>query len=515
MCNEIAPTTRPCPHGVEQVSRVNSIQTPFADEVLRLRRTPPLSEPIVSFHALPWGQGRSLVGAAPIGEKYRQLFGKEFLDSEMTYSAGVLDSYFHPAASLDLAQHLAAEAFRADYTFFITCGTSIANQVAFDALAGPDKRVLVDRTAHQSLHVAASQSSALVDYAPAAAGLPPAGQPLLDIVRLLELVAAAADSGQPYHTVVLAACSYDGVLYDLHRIMSECVAVSPRTAFLIDEAWSAINTFHPDLRPLTALDAAHRIAASGTPMTLLVTQSAHKSMSAARQGSYLHVLGEPALTARVASTLYGRHTTSPSIPILASLDLARAHAQTHGQHLVQRGLDLADHARKVLRDDPALSAYQTLSEPTPAGINGAYVAADPTKLLIGTTGLGRSGEEVRLRLFHDYGIYLSRALPEAFLINFHIGIAAEDVERLLQSLRSLAHRTRRRHNGTRPTLGTEDDGTPIDRLLIAYPPGVPLAVPGELWTHTLRQRVAASRHSGAEVYQLPTGPNHRPRKNVS
>jgi len=89
----------------------------------------------------------------------------------------VLDSYFQPSASLDLAQHLAAEAFRADYTFFLTCGTSIANQVAFDALAGTGKRILVDRTAHQSIHIAAGQSSASVDYAPAADGLSPAGQP--------------------------------------------------------------------------------------------------------------------------------------------------------------------------------------------------------------------------------------------------------------------------------------------------------------------------------------------------
>jgi arginine/lysine/ornithine decarboxylase len=329
------------------------------------------------------------------------------------------------------------------------------------------------------------------------------------------MVAAAADAGTPYDTIVLAACSYDGVLYNLHRIMSECLALSPVTAFLVDEAWSAINTFHSGLRSLTALDAAHRIAASGTPITVLVTQSAHKSMSAARQGSYLHVVGEPALIAGVASILYGRHTTSPSIPILASLDLARAHAQSHGQRLLQRSLDLAAGARQAVNDDPALSAYQMLPEPAPPGINRDYLTADPTKLLIGTTGLRRSGQDVRLRLFHDYGIYLSRTLPDAFLVNFHIGIAAEDVNRLLQSLRSLAHRTRRRPGGTRANLGTQDDGTPIDRLLIAYPPGVPLAVPGERWAPTLRQRVAASRRSGAEVYQLPPGPSHHPREHVS
>jgi arginine/lysine/ornithine decarboxylase len=192
LSNEIAPHTGSSRDEVHHVSSVSGIRTPFADEVLRLSGMPSGREPIVSFHSLPWGQGRSLVGAGSIGEKYEQLFGEAFLDTEVTYSAGVLDSYFQPNASLDLAQHLAAEAFRADYTFFITCGTSIANQVAFDALAGTNKRILVDRTAHQSIHIAAGQSSASLDYAPAADGLAPAGQPLLDMAQLLGMVAAAA-----------------------------------------------------------------------------------------------------------------------------------------------------------------------------------------------------------------------------------------------------------------------------------------------------------------------------------
>jgi arginine/lysine/ornithine decarboxylase len=113
--NGTGPRTGPSWDDVGHASSSSDIRTPFADEVLRLRNTPPGSEPVVSFHALPWGQGRSLVGAGAIGEKYRPLFGDTFLDTEVTYAAGVLDSYFRPAASLDLAQHLAAEAFGADF----------------------------------------------------------------------------------------------------------------------------------------------------------------------------------------------------------------------------------------------------------------------------------------------------------------------------------------------------------------------------------------------------------------
>jgi hypothetical protein len=48
-----------------------------------------------------------------------------------------------------------------------------------------------------------------------------------------------------------------------------------------------------------------------------------------------------------------------------------------------------------LNDDPGLSAYQTLPEPIPSGINRTYVTADPTKLLVATTGLARSGAASR------------------------------------------------------------------------------------------------------------------------
>jgi len=481
--------------------------TPFADAVLRLRRDERDGEQIVSFHALPWSQGRSLADCGGrIGEKYRQLFGDAFLETEVTYSGGVLDSFLRPTASLDMAQQLTADAFGASYTFFVTCGTTLANQVAFDALAGPRRRILVDRTAHQSVHVAAGQSAATVDYMPVAEHVQVAEQPVLDVPRMLRMVTDAAERGRPYDAIVLAGSSYDGVVYNMHPILAACLEASPTTAFLVDEAWAAINTFHPELRPLTALDAAERITADGTPITLLVTHSAHKSMSAARQGSYLHVVGDAELIARLASVLYGRHTTSPSIPILASLDLARAQAQSHGEPLVQRALDLAADLRRAIGSDPSLADYRIVPYPVCDIAHQRYFAADPTKVHIDVTELGLRGDEVRQRLIRDYGIYVSRTLQHGFLVNLHIGITADDVERLLGALRSLARREHGRLYA-RPDL-VNDAAATVDRLLIAYPPGVPLAVPGEPWTDQLRQRVDASRRGGADIYTLPAGEPH-------
>ncbi|HZE50076.1 MAG TPA: hypothetical protein VE074_10980, partial [Jatrophihabitantaceae bacterium] len=122
------------------------------------------------------------------------------------------------------------------------------------------------------------------------------------------------------------------------------------------------------------------------------------------------------------------------------------------------------------------------------------------------TELGLRGDEVRQRLIRDYGIYVSRTLQHGFLVNLHIGITADDVERLLGALRSLARREHGRLYA-RPDL-VNDAAATVDRLLIAYPPGVPLAVPGEPWTDQLRQRVDASRRGGADIYTLPAGEPH-------
>ncbi|MGX7680224.1 aminotransferase class I/II-fold pyridoxal phosphate-dependent enzyme [Jatrophihabitans sp. DSM 45814] len=485
------------------------LRTPFADAVLGLRAAAASAEEIVSFHALPWSQGRSLADAGELGDKYRRLFGEAYLQTDVTYAGGALDSYFWPSASLDLAQQLAADAFGANQTFFVTAGTTLANQVAFDALAGRGRRILVDRTAHQSIHVAVAQSPATIDYAPASERpQSPGQQPLLDVPRLLRMVTDAAEIGQPYDTIVLAGSSYDGVLYNLYRIMTECLATSPGTSFIVDEAWSAINRFHPVLRSLTALDAAARISAAGGAPAVLVTQSAHKSMSAARQGSYLHVFGDSELIGRVAATLYGRHTTSPSVPILASLDLARAHAQADGERLIQRAFDLAAQVHEAIDTDGELSGYRTSRNPITDLAHRRYFSADPTKVLIDVSGLGLTGEQVRLRLFHDYGVYVSRTLPHGFLLNLHIGITASDVQRLLDALRSLARRALGHVVGRELAgglgAGPGSDGI-VNQLLIAYPPGVPLAVPGDRWTDRLRQQVAASRRSGADVYVLSVG----------
>lgn len=127
-------------------ARLRKITTPFADAVLRLGDPHALSQQIVSFHALPLSRGQGLRGDERVLERFRKLLCSDFLDHEVTYSGEVLDSYFRPTAALDHAQHLAAPAFGADRTFFVTCSYYGTTETDGNLIADPADLAVSPRT---------------------------------------------------------------------------------------------------------------------------------------------------------------------------------------------------------------------------------------------------------------------------------------------------------------------------------------------------------------------------------
>ena len=51
--------------------------------------------------------------------------------------------------------------------------------------------------------------------------------------------------------VLLTNCTFDGIVYDVERVMEECLAIKPDLIFLWDEAWFAFAGFHPTYRRRT------------------------------------------------------------------------------------------------------------------------------------------------------------------------------------------------------------------------------------------------------------------------
>ncbi|MCX3060707.1 aminotransferase class I/II-fold pyridoxal phosphate-dependent enzyme [Streptomyces beihaiensis] len=471
-------------------------EAPLADALLSLAR-----RDVTSFHALPLSHGDSLRDSR-LRERYTALFGDPYLSADVSYSGAMLDSYFRPRGPLLRAQRLAAQAFGADHTLFLSGGTTTANRVALGALTRPGERVLADRSCHQSVHFTLPGLGAHVDYAPVRGCCERCPREFADVPALLRMYTEAHEAGRPYGTVVLSAASYDGVRYDLPAVLGTLAEVGADVRVVVDEAWGAAHHFHPELRRLTALDAFRVLRGAGAAdrMEMAVTHSAHKSLSAPRQGSYLHLMDartpthSPTLRERAARELFQQHTTSPSWPVLAGLDLARAQASAEGERLLRRSVDLAHTITSEIDVDPGLSGYEVLDSDARM-LENLLVADDPLRVMVSVRGLGLSASEFRRRLFDEHGVYIARECGDAVLLHVHIGVSEGAVQRLLEAMRTI--------QSTHRAATVFAEGEPSDRFIVAYPPGIPIALPGERLDASHRREIASLREKGSEIYSFP------------
>jgi arginine decarboxylase len=351
------------------------------------------------FHALPISQGKSIVNSHWIKDM-TDFYGLEIFLAETSATCGGLDSLLEPTGPLREAQDLAAETFGSRHTFFVTNGTSTANKIVVQALVQPGDIVLVDRNCHQSHHYGLMMAGAMVSYLDAYRlhkysmyG----AVPLREIKSKL-LALRRAGKLDRVKVLLLTNCTFDGVVYDVQRVMRECLAIKPDLVFLWDEAWFAFARFHPVYRPRTAMRAARtlldrlrqpeygagyeefaeKLAAlpadddealldlellpdpARARVRVYATQSTHKTLTSLRQGSMIHVFDQD-FSQKVEETFheaYMAHTsTSPNYQILASLDLGRRQAALEGFELVQKQIENAMRVRDAVDGHPLLSRY--------------------------------------------------------------------------------------------------------------------------------------------------------------
>ncbi|WP_156819581.1 aminotransferase class I/II-fold pyridoxal phosphate-dependent enzyme [Pseudonocardia sp. HH130630-07] len=442
-----------------------------------------------NFHALPL---TAMIDELP--DRWRAAYAAVLAPgADLSLSGAALDSPFRPSGPLAQAQRRAARFFGADDTLFVTGGTTLANHIALDAAleSGPGEQaappvVVLDPSCHQSVFFAAHGAGATV--LPAPSGLASRGTRRLDADATVELLGARHRSCRPVAAVVLTAAPYDGSRLALDRVLPALVAASPRTVFVVDEAWAAAHALHPR----TA--AASTLSLRSEPARLIVTQSAHKTLLALRQGAYVHVAGEEGLVAAVRRAFFRRHTSSPSWPVLASLDLARAHAELEGREAVARALARRDRLVAGLRDDPRTR------ELVPTDGTGGNPMMVSLRLSDGV-----DASAVRRTLLEEHRVVLARAVQGSLLAHVHIGVTDADVDALTRALRAIA--TVPAAVGPHWSGAVAEDGpavgTVLDGFLVTYPPGVPLAGPGDTWTTDHAQVLAAHRRGGSEVFLVP------------
>jgi arginine decarboxylase len=368
-------------------------ETPYFDNLQKYAQ-----RPIGTFHALPIARGKSIFKSNWIRDMGR-FYGLNLFLAESSATTGGLDSLLEPTGNIKVAQDKAARAFGADRAFFVTNGTSTSNKIVEQALLAPGDIMLVDRNCHKSHHYGAVLAGALPLYVEA---YPLTQYSMYGAVPLRTIKKAMLDLKaegklERARLLVLTNCTFDGHIYNVERVMEECLAIKPDLIFLWDEAWFGFARWSPFYRRRTAMGAAAilerkfkdpayraaykeqekklgsdldprdktlletRLLANPDKVRLRVyqTHSTHKSMSCLRQGSMVLVKDPDyhQVEEQFHEAIFTHASTSPNLQIIASLDVARRQMELEGYELVNRAIQLALDVRREVNSHPLVSKY--------------------------------------------------------------------------------------------------------------------------------------------------------------
>lgn len=362
--------------------------------------------------------------------------------------------------AIDRAQILAAKSVGADHSWFLTNGATIGVQAMFLAFAGA--KVLVGRNCHRS----ALGGMILADTRPVYLPTEIDKTTGVDLGVSAFTLEQALKENEDAQAVFLVSPNYFGVCGDVKTWVKLCHDRS--IPLLIDGAHGAHLGFHGGFPP-----SALTLGAD------VVVQSCHKTATALTQSAMLHLKSKRIKKETIGRCLEILKSTSPSLLLLASLDVSR-------RQMIKAGTELLDQLLK-------------LSERLRSSLSWLISYDDPSRIIaIPPSGTGFALDQWLCQLKPP----IIAELPtfQHLVLALTVGTKAEDIDRLIKALQTYPPSTKKKdiplpdhfsivkpsHSPREVYFAAGKKVKPeaaIDRIsrgiVCPYPPGIPLLFPGE------------------------------------
>ena len=381
-----------------------------------------------------------------------------------------MDNIMHPTGAIKEAQELFAKACGADYCKFLINGSTSGNLIMFLSALQANDKVILPRNVHKSV--------------------------------INGLILSGADA----KAIFIINPTYFGATCDLKKIVS--YAHLHNKIVLVDEAHGTHFYFSNKL-PVTAMEA-------GADMTTL---SIHKTGGSLTQSSVLLGKGNRVPRYDVSKSFNLITTTSPSSILIASLDAARKYLVFKGSLKIYNAIKLARQAKEKIDQIPGFIAH---SKDYFVKECGAY-NYDETKLCVEIDKLTISGFELYKILKDKYKIQIELAEAYVFLLLFTIGSTQKDLDRLINALKDISlkyydpnveYADHHYMNGfpkmeVRPRVAYHAPlkvvklknavGKISKEMIMIYPPGIPVIIPGEVFTQDVINEINYYSKSKATI----------------
>jgi arginine/lysine/ornithine decarboxylase len=461
---------------------MNHLKTPLFDQlVLHSEKQP------ISFH-VPGHKNGSI-----FPQKGQDYF-HSLLKLDMTELTG-LDDLHSPEGIIFEAEALLAELYRTIKSFFLVNGSTAGNLAMILATLNKDDHVLVQRNSHKSIMngIRLANAQPVYLYPEYVQG------PMVASGVSLETVRTAIKKYPQAKALILTYPNYYGMVYNLEEIIK--LAHEHQIPVLIDEA-HGVHFISGEPFPQSALTLGADV----------VVQSAHKTLPAMTMGAFLHYNSSLVSIEKMRYYLQVLQSSSPSYPIMASLDLARSYLATFDK----QDINALTREIEVFRDE--LNSIEGLSV-SPVG-NG-----DPLKMIVQSSEQ-MTGFDLQKR-FEMQGVFQELADPLNVLfvlpllkegMPFPFKPTVQRIKRAVEAKVPFQKIAGIKDPSTLSKIITpavtfeemlimkttfvpllEAKGRICAETIIPYPPGIPLFLPGEKIQATEINHLMNLLRQGAKV----------------
>ena len=418
-----------------------------------------------------------------------------------------LDNLHTPEGILQEAMNRTAAYYGCSDCFYLVNGSSSGLQAGIFTLLEEGDEVVVARNCHRSVFYALSLRKAKIHFL-----LPEFWEDfscfgsvsLKEVERLIKEFPKSK-------ALIFTSPSYEGVVSDVEGIARLCHENG--LSLLVDEAHGA--HFSPK-RGTSFPESAISLGAD------LVVQSPHKTLCSLTQSAWILGNGQRYSREKLSFYLSVFQTTSPSYPLMLSLEKATTLLEREREALFSRWKEVMESFREKAR---TLSYFSFLWEK-----EEACFAMDFSKIFLRALGIPklRLGKDLAKLLREDYGIESEMHSGENLLLMTGPFISEEDMDRLFIALKdierrfgeekgkplrskllssalyqiSIADNTLQISEGLKEgeELNLRDgEGRICLEYLSLYPPGIPLLFPGEKLTAEKIQGIEALEKEGIEL----------------
>jgi len=388
-----------------------------------------------------------------------------------------LDYLHKPEGVIKEAQELAAKAFGSDYTFFLINGSTVGNLVMLSSTLKSKDKVILQRNSHRSV----IGGLAVFDLEPIYiqseihkySGIPSGIKPEDYEYKL---------KNNSVKVSLITSPNYFGMCENIEEILK--IGRKYDQTMLLDEAHGVHFPFNSKL-PLTGIKIGYD----------MIVQSAHKTLPALTQTSFLHIKGNRVDMDKVFDALTYLESSSPSYLFMVSLDVVRYQMESEGEKIWNEIIDLSNYLREEVNK---IDGFYCFGKEI---LNDEVYDLDLTKITINTKKIGLTGFEVEEILNKKYNIEIELSDSYNILIFLTPGITKEEIDKLIITLKDISIKYKKgpieeeviipeipkmavtpkeAYINEKEIIELKDaKGRISGKVISAYPPGLPIVVPGE------------------------------------